>query len=90
MAGMHYQAIFVDVCFDCVIITVDRCQLEAGTAFCFHILESRATGWLGGTRSCRFSLQAPSVEDCCEWVVAIREAIAVASGKALHYQDTYN
>ncbi|GAX78348.1 hypothetical protein CEUSTIGMA_g5790.t1 [Chlamydomonas eustigma] len=68
---------------------LSKCQLEAGTAFCFHVLESRATGWLGSTRSYRFSLHAPSVEDCCEWVVAIREAIAVASGKSLHYEDTH-
>ncbi|KAF5830160.1 hypothetical protein DUNSADRAFT_14937 [Dunaliella salina] len=27
------------------------------------------------------TLQAPSVEECCEWAIAVREAIAVAAGK---------
>ena len=69
-----------------------RCQIEAGTAFCFHLLESRpaAGAWqlLGSSRPHRYSLTAPSVDDACEWVVAIREAISVATGRALQYEES--
>ena len=69
-----------------------RCQIEAGTAFCFHLLESRpaAGAWqlLGSSRPHRYSLTAPSVDDACEWVVAIRDAIAVATGRALQYEES--
>lgn len=64
-----------------------RCQFEAGTAHCFHVLETRPTGWLVGARQHRYSLQPPDVEDCCEWAVAIKESIAVACGRALRFED---
>lgn len=31
--------------------------------------------------------QAASVEECCEWAIAIREAIAVAEGKQLAFEE---
>lgn len=35
----------------------------------------------------RLEFQAASVEECCEWAIAVREAIAVAAGKQLAFED---
>ncbi|KAG1662077.1 hypothetical protein FOA52_005324, partial [Chlamydomonas sp. UWO 241] len=69
------------------VLSLGRCQFEAGTAYCFHVMDVKPSGWLVGARHHRYSFQAPSVDDCCEWVVAIREAIEVAGGRALHYDE---
>ncbi|PNH12073.1 hypothetical protein TSOC_000998, partial [Tetrabaena socialis] len=71
---------------DC--LTLGRCAFEVGKAPRFNILETpRGSGWLGGIRGRRVTFQAASVEECCEWAIAIREAIAVAVGKQLAFED---
>ncbi|MEW5309558.1 MAG: hypothetical protein WDW38_001439 [Sanguina aurantia] len=62
-----------------------RCQFEQGEASHFSITEVRSGGWLVGSKSRKLTFQASSVEECCEWAIAIREAIAVACGKQLAF-----
>ncbi|KAG2450052.1 hypothetical protein HYH02_000156 [Chlamydomonas schloesseri] len=69
-------------------LALARCAFEAGKAPRFNIIETaKGGGWLGGIRGRRLSFQAASVEDCCEWAIAIREAIAVAEGKQLAFEE---
>ncbi|WIA39345.1 hypothetical protein OEZ86_005457 [Tetradesmus obliquus] len=56
-----------------------RCSFEAGAAPVFHLVEAGSGGWLVGRGSRKITLQASSVEECCEWAIALREAIALAS-----------
>lgn len=57
-----------------------RCQFEQGKAPIFNLVESGAGGWLvRGNRKCTF--KASSVEECCEWAIALREAIASATNR---------
>ncbi|MEW5303111.1 MAG: hypothetical protein WDW36_005835 [Sanguina aurantia] len=62
-----------------------RCQFEQGEASHFSITEVRSGGWLVGSKSRKLTFQASGVEECCEWAIAIREAIAVACGKQLAF-----
>ncbi|KAG2499380.1 hypothetical protein HYH03_002955 [Edaphochlamys debaryana] len=69
-------------------LALARCAFEAGKAPRFNILESaKGAGWLGGIRGRRVTFQAASVEECCDWAIAIREAIAVAAGKQLAFEE---
>ncbi|KAG2442831.1 hypothetical protein HXX76_002910 [Chlamydomonas incerta] len=69
-------------------LALARCAFEAGKAPRFNIIETaKGGGWLGGIRGRRLSFQAASVEECCEWAIAIREAIAVAEGKQLAFEE---
>lgn len=46
----------------------------------FHLVEAPSGGWLGGVgRGKKITLKAPSVEECCEWAIALREAIGRAN-----------
>ncbi len=62
-------------------------QFEAGQAPRFHLVhDTLASSWAAllpgmAARAPKLSFQALTVEDCCEWAIAIREAIAVASGR---------
>ncbi|KAF6255933.1 hypothetical protein COO60DRAFT_1531877 [Scenedesmus sp. NREL 46B-D3] len=56
-----------------------RCSFEAGAAPVFHLVEAGSGGWLVGRGSRKITLQAASVEECCEWAIALRESIALAS-----------
>ena len=64
------------------------CGFEQGKAPCFSLEERQEAGWLKAGRSRRCQLQALSVEECCEWAIAIREAIAVACGRALVFEQS--
>lgn len=59
-------------------LNLSRCQFEQGKAPVFNMVESGTGGWLL-PRTRKITLQAPSVEDCCEWAIAIREEIALAT-----------
>lgn len=61
------------------VLNLGRCQFEQGKAPVFNLLESSpgAVSWLGG-RSRKVTFQAPTVEECCEWAIALREGIALA------------
>ncbi|KAI8473573.1 MAG: hypothetical protein J3K34DRAFT_410518 [Monoraphidium minutum] len=61
------------------VLNLCRCQFEQGKAPVFNLLESApgAVSWLSG-RSRKVTFQAPSVDECCEWAIALREAIALA------------
>eukprot|EP00879_Flechtneria_rotunda_P026042 GHRR01027718.1.p1 GENE.GHRR01027718.1~~GHRR01027718.1.p1 ORF type:complete len:207 (+),score=78.50 GHRR01027718.1:616-1236(+) len=56
-----------------------RCSFEAGQAPMFHLVETGSGGWLVGRNSRKVTLQASSVEECCEWAIALRESIALSS-----------
>uniref|UniRef100_A0A7S3QJT2 PH domain-containing protein n=1 Tax=Dunaliella tertiolecta TaxID=3047 RepID=A0A7S3QJT2_DUNTE len=74
-----------------------RCSFATGEAPLISVEEA---GWVGArlgsalgtalmpfvpyTQVRKATLQAPSVEECCEWAIAVREAIAVAAGKRSH------
>ncbi len=61
-------------------LNLSRCSFEAGAAPVFHLLEAGSGGWgLVGRGSRKVTLQAASVEECCEWAIALREAIALSS-----------
>ncbi|GFR41214.1 hypothetical protein Agub_g1886 [Astrephomene gubernaculifera] len=69
-------------------LALGRCTFEAGKAPRFNILETcKGSGWLSGIRGRRVTFQAASVEECCEWAIAIREAISVAAGKQLAFEE---
>lgn len=57
-------------------LNLSKCQFETGEAPKFHIIElpSGYTGFFGKNKKMMF--EAPSVDECCEWAIAIREAIA--------------
>lgn len=60
---------------DC--ITLARCGFEAGEAPVFSLVERGAPGkLLFPARQRRLSFKAPTVEECCEWAIAMREAIS--------------
>ena len=62
------------------VLRLSRCEFEQGKAPVFNLLESGVGSWLGrGSRKCTF--KATSVEECCEWAIALREAIATVHGK---------
>lgn len=62
-------------------INLGCCQFEEGEAPEFKLLEGGVPAfgkWLG-FKGRRFMFRASSVEECCDWAIALREAIAVAS-----------
>ncbi|KIZ03239.1 hypothetical protein MNEG_4722 [Monoraphidium neglectum] len=62
------------------VLNLGRCQFEQGKAPVFNLVElsgGAVSSWLGG-RSRKATFQAPTVEECCEWAIALREAIALA------------
>lgn len=65
---------------DC--LNLARCQFEAGEAPTFNLVENN-TGrlWFVSNWLRTVAFKAPSVEDCCEWAIALREAIAAARGE---------
>lgn len=58
-------------------LNLSKCQFEAGEAPKFHIIETSA-GFFAKAK--RQLFEAPSVEECCEWAIAIRESIAQHKG----------
>lgn len=72
-----------------------RCAFEAGQAEarCFNLVEEPGGlreallgRWsLGGLKPRKVTFQAPSVDECCEWAIAVREAIGEATGKQIAY-----
>lgn len=61
-------------------LNLSRSSFEAGAAPAFHLVEAGSGGWgLVGRGSRKITLQAASVEECCEWAIALREAIALSS-----------
>lgn len=60
-----------------------RCQFEEGDAPAFNLVEktgapiATSLAVLGKQR--RLAFKASGVEECCEWAIALREAIAVDS-----------
>lgn len=60
-------------------LSLARCSFEQGDAPVFSIMEGGA-GWTRGWRR-SVKLRAPSVEECCEWAIAVREEIANLQGK---------
>ena len=61
-----------------------RCQFEQGDAPAFNLVEqtgppiAKTLAVLGGMGRLRcLAFKAASVEECCEWAIALREAIAV-------------
>lgn len=53
-----------------------RCQFEPADAPALTLTERAASAkTLFVPRSRRYSFRAPSVEECCEWVAALREAM---------------
>ena len=67
---------------DC--LNLARCQFEAGEAPTFNLVENN-TGriWFFSNWLRTVAFKAPSVEDCCEWAIALREAIANAHGEVI-------
>lgn len=61
-------------------VPLANCQFEQGKAPVFNITESTGGRWLGG-RERKHTFQALSIEDCCEWTIAIREAMSRATAK---------
>ncbi|GBF90839.1 hypothetical protein Rsub_03693 [Raphidocelis subcapitata] len=61
-------------------LNLGRCQFEQGKAPVFNLLETGtgAVSWLSG-RQRKVTFKAPSVEECCEWAIALREGIAAAN-----------
>eukprot|EP00884_Botryococcus_braunii_P012143 jgi/Botrbrau1/2092/Bobra.0047s0050.1 len=58
-------------------LNLARCHFEQGEAPVFNITESETTGFMSMFSRGRTNIfKAPSVEDCCEWAIALREAIA--------------
>jgi len=63
------------------ILRVVRCQFEQGEAPIFNIMESGGGGWLNMKGNRKATFKAASVEECCEWAIALREAIAGAASR---------
>ena len=65
---------------DC--LNLARCQFEAGEAPTFNLVENN-TGrlWFFSNWLRTIAFKAPTVEDSCEWAIALREAIATARGE---------
>lgn len=59
-------------------LNLPKCHFEAGDAPKFNINEDQ--GGLFG-KSKRMAFEAPSVEECCEWAIAVRESIAAHKGR---------
>lgn len=59
-------------------LNLPKCQFEAGEAPKFNINEHQG-GFFG--KSKRMCFEASSVEDCCEWAIAVRETIAAHRGR---------
>jgi hypothetical protein len=62
------------------VVNLAKCQFEAGTPPLFNIVEVSTKGWIIATTR-KFTFQATSVEDCCEWAIAVREAIQACRRK---------
>ncbi len=64
---------------DC--LNLARCQFEAGEAPTFNLVENN-TGrlWFFSNWVRTIAFKASTVEECCEWAIALREAIATARG----------
>mmetsp|Transcript_19186 Transcript_19186/g.45774 ORF Transcript_19186/g.45774 Transcript_19186/m.45774 type:complete len:567 (-) Transcript_19186:252-1952(-) len=57
-----------------------RCSIEAGEPPIFSLHEGGHGVWFaGGSRPRVVALKAADVDDCCEWVIAIREEISCRS-----------
>ena len=65
---------------DC--LNLARCQFEAGEAPTFNLVENN-TGklWFFSNWLRTVAFKAPDVDECCEWAIALREAIATARGE---------
>lgn len=64
----------------CDVLKLSRCEVEQGEAPVINLIEGGIASWL--TRGSRkLVLKASSVEEYCEWALALREAIAVATNK---------
>ena len=65
---------------DC--LNLARCQFEAGEAPTFNLVENN-TGklWFFSNWLRTVAFKAPDVGECCEWAIALREAIATARGE---------
>ena len=65
---------------DC--LNLVRCQFQAGEAPILNLIESSNHALnLFGHKTRIISLKANSIEDCCEWAIGLREAIAKATGR---------
>lgn len=59
-----------------------KCQFEAGEAPTFNIVESTPGRiWIFSAWLRTIAFRAPSIDSCCEWAIAIREAIARTRGE---------
>ncbi|CAD7696125.1 unnamed protein product [Ostreobium quekettii] len=56
-----------------------RCSFEEGEAPVFSITDG-GLGWMRG-RGRTIRLKAPSVNECCEWAIVMRETIAILQGR---------
>ena len=67
-------------CTESPLLRACRCQFETGEAQAqeFNLIEL-AAGVFG--RSRRLIFKASSMEECCEWAIVLREAIAESSRK---------
>lgn len=65
---------------DC--LNLARCQFEAGEAPTFNLVENN-TGrlWFFSNWVRTIAFKASTVDECCEWAIALREAIATARGE---------
>ncbi len=65
---------------------LSRCQFEEGDAPAFYLMESglpiaKTLAVLGGApKQRRLGFKAASVEECCEWAIALREVIGGGGG----------
>lgn len=59
-------------------LNLPKCHFEAGEAPKFNINEQQGGFFSKGKRMC---FEATSVEECCEWAIAIRESIAAHKGR---------
>ncbi|KAK9817288.1 hypothetical protein WJX72_012262 [[Myrmecia] bisecta] len=76
---LHWFRSMEDVApMDC--LNLVRCQFEAGDAPCFNLIEQVASRVNLFQKGRVVSFKAPSWEDCCEWAIALREAISTAKG----------
>jgi hypothetical protein len=79
-AGFLHAFASMDAAAPIDMLSLHRCQFEAGEAPVFNLFEAGAgavPSWLGG-RGRKVTFKAPTVEECCEWAIALREAIALA------------
>eukprot|EP00873_Tetraselmis_striata_P019825 jgi/Tetstr1/440089/TSEL_028447.t1 len=54
-------------------MNLQRSSMEAGEPPIFSVLEDGHGPWFAAKRSRKVTFKAQDVEDCCEWVIAIRD-----------------